>query len=652
MRPRAALGFAHAWRSWLPHAWQALLFIVRSRVGENGLALRDDLQFSFLIRPESLTVTRVLFAVCLWFGSCGLVLPHGRSAFAAPPSTASERLHALFAAEWEYALREAPTWASHLGDKRYNDRWPDVSLAAIERRHAHRQEVLRQLQAIPLAELSSPSDRLNYRLFLKLLEGELEGHAFRGFLMPLDQRGGIQDESALADSLSFEAVSDYEAWLSRLRSFPRYVEQTMELMRQGVRERIVQPQIVMRRIPAQIRRQIVDDPADSLFYKPFKAFPADIPASERERLRQAARDAIRTGVVPAFRRFAEFFDHEYLPHCFPGVGAWQLPRGDEFYAFSARQYTTTNLTPAEIHAVGLKEVARIRGEMERVKEQVGFRGSLQEFFVYLRTDPQFQIRDPQQLLTAYQAFCKRMDPQLPKLFRTLPRIPYGVEPIPENMAPDTTAAYYRPPAADGSRAGTFFVNLYKPESRPTYEIAALSLHEAVPGHHLQIALATELADVPHFRRFASFTAYVEGWALYSESLGDQLGAYDDPYAKFGQLTYEMWRAVRLVVDTGLHALKWSREQAIDYFAQNAAKTELDIVNEVDRYIAWPGQALAYKIGELKIKELRERARQRLGDRFDLREFHDVVLRHGAVPLDVLEQLVDEWLAEQAPSRSE
>jgi prolyl oligopeptidase len=408
----------------------------------------------------------------------------------------------------------------------------------------------------------------------------------------------------------------------------------------------VQPQIVMQRVPAQIRRQIVDDPTQSLFYKPFKSFPASIAKADQERLQKEAQDAIREHIVPSYKKFAEFFDKEYFPHCFTSVGAWQLPQGDKFYAHCARSFTTTSLTPDEIHEIGLKEVARIRAEMERIKEKVKFQGSLLEFFEHLRHAPEFYFTDAKDLLTAYQAFCKRVDPQLPKMFKTLPRIPYGVEPIPEHMAPDTTAAYYRPPAADGSRAGTYFVNLYKPEARPKYEIAALSLHEAVPGHHLQIAIATELQDVPEFRKQTGFTAFVEGWALYSESLGEELGVYDDPYSKFGQLTYEMWRAIRLVVDTGLHHKRWTREQAIDYFRQNSAKTELDIVNEVDRYIGWPGQALAYKIGELKIKELRDRAKTKLGTRYDQRTFHDVILRNGAVPLDVLETQVDQWIAEK------
>jgi uncharacterized protein (DUF885 family) len=567
------------------------------------------------------------------------------AASAAEPNAATRALHALFDADWEFGLREFPTWASHLGDKRYNDRWPDVSREAIERRHARQRDLLRQLDDISLGDLS-PADRLNYRLFRRQIESDIEGHQYRAFLMPLDMRNGIQDESSVADSLSFDSVRDYEDWLARLRAFPAYIEQTTALMRQGIQEGIVQPEIVMRRVPAQIRRQTVDDPTDSLFYKPFKSFPADISTADRERLQREAQAAIREQIVPAFRRFGEFFEQEYLPKCLAGVGAWQLPKGQEFYAFKAREFTTTSLTPQEIHDLGLQEVARIRQEMEAIKEQVKFEGSLLEFFEHLRTAPEFYYSDPQELLTAYQAFCKRVDPLLPKVFKTLPRIPYGVEPIPEHMAPDTTAAYYRPPAADGSRAGTYFVNLYKPDSRPKYEIAALSLHEAVPGHHLQLALSTELPDMPMFRRFSGFTAYVEGWALYSESLGSELGVYDDPYSKFGQLTYEMWRAIRLVVDTGMHAQQWDRSRAIDYFRQNAAKSELDIVNEIDRYIGWPGQALAYKIGELKIQELRRRSKEQLGDRFDLREFHDLVLAQGAVPLDVLETVVDDWIAER------
>jgi len=555
----------------------------------------------------------------------------------------ARRFHELLDTEWQYTLREAPTFASHLGDKRYNDRWPDVSPAAMARRHDHQQEILAKLDQIDPNQLP-PSDRLNYALFRKDVASDIEQYPFHWHLVPLNQREGIQDESQLADALIFTTVKDYEDWIARLRSFPAYMGQTMELMRAGIKERMVQPKVVMRRVPEQIRKQLVSDPAESLYFKPLKSIAKEIPAAEQQRLKNAALTAIQEQVIPAYREFAKFFEEEYLPACFDEVGAWQLPRGQEFYALKARQFTTTSLTPDEIHDIGQKEVARIRREMEAIVKLVEFKGSFQEFLALLRTDRRFYYDSPEELLNGYLALCKRIDPQLTKLFRNLPRIPYGIEPIPQQIAPDTTTAYYRQPSADGRRPGTFFVNLYRPETRPKYEMEALSLHESVPGHHLQLALQAELGELPPFRRYGGFTAFIEGWGLYSESLGEQLGCYQDPYSKFGQLTYEMWRAVRLVVDTGMHSKKWTREQAINFFQVNTAKTELDIVNEVDRYIAWPGQALAYKIGELKIKELRERAKARLGDKFDIREFHDVVLRQGAVPLDVLEQIVDEWLA--------
>jgi uncharacterized protein (DUF885 family) len=563
--------------------------------------------------------------------------------------TPAEELHQFFASEWDYEMQWDPVRASELGDRRWNDRWPDRSLESLRRDRDHRAAALQRLQAIDRAALSA-TDRISADFFRRLYAEQIEEYGYHWFLVPLNQREGIQTADELTDTLRFETLKDYEGWIVRLHSFPAHMDQTIALMREGMKERIVLPKAVMERVPAQIAKQIVSDPESSGFFKPFRNFPEAISAADRAHLAREGRDAIQQSVVPAFQRFQLFFTEEYLPACFDQVGIWQVPRGEEMYAFFAREHTTTNLTPAEIHAIGLREVARINAEMQRVMEQTGFKGSRAEFFHYLRTDPKFYYKTPDELLMAYRATAKRIDPNLVKIFRLLPRLPYGVEPIPEAVAPDTTTAFYRTPPADGSRAGMFMVNLYKPEARPKWEMMALALHESVPGHHLQIALAMEQKDLPNFRRYGYVDAFGEGWGLYAESLGEDMGLYDDPYAKFGELTYDMWRAVRLVVDTGIHQMHWSRQKAIDYFMENAPKTELDVTNEIDRYIAWPGQALAYKIGQLKIKELRERATGELGPRFDLKEFHEVVLRNGAVPLDILEQQVDEWIGLKKQNR--
>jgi uncharacterized protein (DUF885 family) len=575
-----------------------------------------------------------------------VLLALAASGRAIPPTNATKALHDLFAAAWDQQMQEDPEHASELGDRRWNDRWMDRSPEGHARWNAETKDVLAKLAKIDRSSLSK-TDQLNYDLFHKRYLDRLEQYKVRWFLMSFNQREGPQTSDDLGNSLRFETVKDYEDWLARLRAVPTAMDQFTALLREGIKERMVHPRVIMERIPAQINKQIVSDPTQSGFYKPFKSFPPGFSPADQQRLQQEARQAVEQQVVPAFTKFKQFFVSEYLPACYSQVGAWQLPQGEELYAQMIRHYTTTNMTPEEVHETGLKEVARINQEMDRVMQQTGFKGSRDEFFKFLRTDPQFFYKTPDELFEAYKALAKTVDPNLVKVFRTLPREPYGVEAIPMAFAPDTTAAYYRPGAADGSRAGTYFVNLYEPDARPKWEMMALSLHESVPGHHLQIARAHELGEMPKFRRFGEYTAYVEGWGLYAESLGEDMGLYSDPYSKFGQLSYEMWRAVRLVVDTGMHVKHWTREQAIKYFMENCPKHELDITNEIDRYIAWPGQALAYKIGELKIKELRGRAKEKLGAKFDLKEFHDVVLGSGPLPLDILERNVDEWIARRS-----
>jgi uncharacterized protein (DUF885 family) len=582
-------------------------------------------------------------ATCIAFTLLAATLPAAHAG--APTSSATKELHTLFESEWERGLRENPVGASYQGDSRYDDRWADLSAVALARSHAADREVLEALERIAPGRLSE-ADRLNRDLFARQYRGEIDAYEWGLHYLPITQRRGVQTAHQLAEILPFRTARDYENWIARLGSLDTYVDQTIELMREGMRRGLVQPRVIMERVPAQIAKQVVTDPAESPFYAPFRKMPDSIPAADQERLRAAARRAIEQDVLPAYLRLQKFFNNQYLPACRDTVGVWDTPGGADWYQQRVRWFTTTDLTADQIHEIGLKEVARIRGEMQKVIERVGFKGSFAEFLQFLRTDPQFRYTDPDQLLQAYLAMSKRVDPLLPQYFGRLPRMPYGVRPIPMESAPDTTTAYYQPPSMDGRRAGYYYVNLYKPEERPTYEIPVLTIHEAVPGHHLQIALAQELGEQPKFRRGFEATAFVEGWALYSESLGEEMGFYDDPYAKFGQLTYEMWRAVRLVVDTGLHHKRWSREQAIEFFKANAAKSELDIVNEIDRYISWPGQALAYKIGELRIKELRAGATQALGSKFDLREFHDVVLGSGAVPLDVLEANVNAWQAQK------
>jgi len=592
-------------------------------------------------KPRLATLAAVALAVVLPFADA--------AAATAARSPAAVRLYALFDSTWEKELALNPMMATYVGDARYNDRWTDMSAAGIAQRHQHDRDTLAALRAIPRDQLT-PAEQLDYDLFAREYEQQLATHPFKPWLYQINQRGGIQTLSETAEILPFRTVKDYEDWIARLQGVGTLIDQHIALLDEAAREGRTQPRVIMERLTPQLASQVVDSPEKSLFYGPFRRFPDSIGAADRARLDAAGRAAIASSVLPAYKRLQTAFTQRYLPATRSSVGISGTPQGADFYRERIAYHTTLNgLTADEIHAIGLAEVARIRGEMTKIKDQVGFKGTLQDFFVFLRTDPQFYYKTPQELFQAYLAVSKRIDPGLVKLFGKLPRTPYGLRAIPDISAPNTTTAYYQPPAADGSRAGYYYVNLYRPEVRPKYEMEVLSIHEAVPGHHLQIALALEQASMPQFRRNAGYTAYIEGWALYSESLGEELGLYQDPYSKFGQLTYDMWRAVRLVVDTGLHAKGWSRQQAIDFFKDNAAKTEADIVNEIDRYIAWPGQALAYKIGQLRISALRREAEAALGPRFDIRAFHDTLLATGAVPLDVMEPRMRAWIAAQQAS---
>ncbi|MGB5629403.1 MAG: DUF885 domain-containing protein [Woeseiaceae bacterium] len=558
---------------------------------------------------------------------------------------AATDFNTLLDEHWEWTLVNSPVMASTMGDRRFNQDWSDQSLSAIEKRHAGARDFLRRVYAIDKNALSA-DDQLNYELFRRQLQDEVDEHQFNAFLIPFQHQGGIQNLDTLTNRLRFTTVQDYEDWIARLGKLDVLIDQIIDLADAGRKAGLMPPAILMQRMPEQLSAQVVEFAADSPYFRLFATLPESFAAADRERLRAEATAVIEDTVIPAYRKLDKYFNEKYLPEATETIGLSQLPNGSAWYEHQARSYTTTRLTPDEIHRIGLDEVKRIRDEMMAIIREVEFEGDFHEFLEFLRTDPQFYFDTPEALYQEYLATSKRIDPELVKLFGKLPRMPYGVKPIPDSIAPNTTTAYYNRPAADGSRAGIYYVNLYKPEVRPKYEIEVLSVHEAMPGHHLQIALQQEIGDIPMFRRFMGFTAFVEGWGLYSERLGYDLGLYQDPYSRFGQLTYDMWRAVRLVVDTGMHYKGWTRQQAIDFFKDNAAKTEHDIVNEIDRYIAWPGQALAYKIGQLKILTLRERAEIELGDKFDIRAFHDELLGAGALPLDLLELRMDKWMAAQ------
>jgi len=549
----------------------------------------------------------------------------------------------LMESEWAKIISDNPVYASSMGDLRFNRDWSDNSVSGIIQDHNYDQSVLEQLNTIDLNDLDE-LNLINYKLFKKQYENSVESFDYQTYLMPFSHRGGIQLEHETVNILPLRNAEHYDDWIARLSKLEVLVDAEIEKARMGIETGTVPPRFLMEKVFQQIKLQAYVSPEASPFYRAFESMDRSIDEGDVLAIQAKAKEVIRNQVIPAYLKLHQFFEDDYLAACRTSIGIKDINNGKQYYEFLARKFTTTSLKPQEIHNIGLSEVARIKAEMEEVIQEVNWQGTFKGFLDDLRSNPKFYYETSEALFEAYLATSKRIDPELVSLFKVLPSMPYGLKPIPIESAPDTTTAYYQRPAADGSRAGYYYVNLYRPEVRPKYEIEVLSVHEAVPGHHLQIALAMEL-DLPNFRKYGGVTAFVEGWGLYSESLGYDLGLYQDPYSRFGQLTYDMWRAIRLVVDTGMHYFDWSRQDAINYFLDNSAKTKQDVMNEVDRYINWPGQALAYKIGQLKIQELKDRAKIELAENFDIKDFHHEVLKRGALPLDILEQYIDQWILE-------
>jgi uncharacterized protein (DUF885 family) len=552
-------------------------------------------------------------------------------------------LHQLFQDHWDAWMRFDPLNATYVGEQRYNDRLPSATDEAFQNWREQLVDFRKQLERIPYQALSK-DDQLNFDLFRHLVENEIAEIGFNAHRLPMSRTAGFHLLFPdVFQIMPFDNPQDYANYIARLEAFKQYAHENIELMRLGVRTGFIPPACTLTDVDLQLKAQIVTDPTESVLYQPFKHFPAQFREMDRQKLSEAAQKAILRSVVPAYVELLQFVEDEYRPARRESIASAELPNGTEFYTHRIHYYTSLHLSAEQVHQTGLDEVKRIRGEMEAVIKKTGWMGDMAGFLEFLRTDPRFYVTTAEALLEKTSLVLKRMDGELPRLFKTLPRMPYGIREVPDYAAEGETAGYYSPGLGDGTRAGVYYVNTYDLSSRPLYEIEALSLHEAVPGHHLQLALQAELADLPMFRRYSGYQSYVEGWALYSERLGLEVGFYTDPYSDFGRLSYEMWRACRLVVDTGMHVLGWSRQQGIDHLVENTSSTLLNIINEIDRYIAWPGQALAYKIGELKISELRRRAENALGDKFNLREFHDVLLLSGAVPLDVLEGMVKVWI---------
>jgi len=595
--------------------------------------------------------------------SLAVVLCAGLAACASPPPAAErpapavaptapadpgQALNALFERYFEDVLRLNPLLATYIGDHRYDDRLPN-SIGAEYRAEvkALNERYLAEARGFDPATLS-PADRISWDIFVRERERMRAAERFPDYLLPINQAGSLLTAMPALGSgrnaQPFDTTQDYEEWLKRLDGLVVWIDQAIANMRVGVTRGIVQPRPVMEKVLPQVEAMIVEAPSDSLYFAPLREFPATVPEADRARLRDAYSVAIRDELVPAYRRLRDFIRDEYLPQTRSSVGWSALPDGHAWYAFQVEEHTTTRMTPEEIHELGLSEVARILGEMDKVRQATGFQGDLPAFFEFLETDPRFYFTGGEDLVQGYRDLKTRIDAALPRLFSLFPKAEYEVREVEAFRAQSAAGAFYQPPSADGTRPGIFYVNTFNLKAQPKFGMETLSLHEASPGHHFQSAIQQELESLPRFRRFGTdFTAYSEGWALYSEYLGKELGMFTDPYQWFGRLNDEQLRAMRLVVDTGLHAKGWSREQAIRYMLDNSTMAETDVVSEVERYIAWPGQALGYKVGDLRIQGLRRRAEAALGARFDVRDFHREVLCDGAVPMDVLEAKVERWI---------
>jgi uncharacterized protein (DUF885 family) len=563
---------------------------------------------------------------------------------AAAPPVASEQFHRLLDDEWSARLRDDPLFATQSGVRTYDDRLPVVTPAACETRAKQDREFARRLTEIDRGALA-PADQTNYDLFEFILRHRNALSPYRAWRIPLTSDEGFHvDVMRMAVGVGMSSARDYENYIARLRAVPAYFTQQTANLRQGLSEGFTLPAAIIPGIIQVIEGQQYKSAKESPFYEPFTRFPDTISAADQQRLRDAGSSVIDSAVLPAYRELLRFFRTAYLPGARTTIGASELPQGREYYAALVKFFTNLEVTPEQVHATGLAEVARIRGEMDAVIRKTGFQGDFAAFLQFLRTDPRFYAKTPAELLKEASYIAKQIDGLLPGYFGKLPRLTYSVQPVPAELAPNYTGGRYSPPPIGGTKGGEFWVNTYALEKRPLFSLTALALHEAVPGHHFQGSLARELEGVPPFRLDFYPHAFGEGWGLYSEKLGVEMGLYKTPYDEFGRLSYEMWRACRLVVDTGMHSMGWSRERALQYLAANTALSEQEVRTETDRYIAWPGQALAYKMGELKIIELRARARAALGERFDLRAFHDAVLDNGGVPLPLLERQIDEYIA--------